>query len=294
MNILITGGAGFLGRALTLKLLKSNSDCVIRIYSRDELKHWEFRNLLDKQGFADRVRFFIGDVRDRERLIRACEGVHTVIHCAALKHIESGEYNPQEAVKTNIYGTSNVIDACIANKVRSCCLVSSDKAVNPSCLYGATKYASEKLWLNANHIKGNREMCFWGVRFGNLKDSTGSVWCRFEELRQRYGRGTTYPITDDRMTRFVIGVIEASEFICQRLVTDKSVVYVPKMHSVRIADIPYDYDKDAKIEIIGLRDGEKLHEETVSINELAEEHETYWIVGNVPGATLGNSVKSGQ
>jgi len=297
--VLITGGAGSLGYELTKQYLIAGYQ--VRVYSRDEYKHWDLINKLSadedfrnqftpitaefrdfvRMPFLPRemfgyLRLLIGDVRDAGRLNRALEGVDIVIHTAALKQIESGEYNPQEVVKTNIDGTQNVVDACINNNVRYACLVSSDKAVNPSNLYGASKYMQEKLWLAGNNLKGSREMTFYGARFGNLRGSKGSVWELFEKQKET----GIFTITDEKMTRFDYSLKDASEFIIKREGTGvKPTIYIPKMKWYSIMDLPKLYHPNPKIEIIGLRSGEKLFEELVGEFEPVIEFDTHYKLG---------------
>lgn len=286
-TVLITGGAGFLGSELVREILDKRPDWVVRVFSRDEYKHFQLNASLNSDQ-KNRVRFLLGDVRDKDRLIRACEGVHIVLHVAALKQIESGEYNPQEVIKTNIDGTDNVIEACLVNNVEQAVFMSSDKAVNPSNLYGATKYVGEKLWLNANHIKGNRRTSFWGFRCGNMWGSSGSV----EELFDKcLAEGKPLPITDMKMSRFEISVQDVARLIVSQLGDFPllPVILVPKMGVWKMEEYIKNQYSGVEYQIIGRRSGEKLYEELVGENELSDEMGDFWIVGR---GEYGRSVRS--
>jgi len=283
-TVLITGGAGSLGTELTKLYLTKGYK--VRVFSRDEYKHWKLKQELGS-GQLKKVRFLIGDIRDKDRLTRACEGIDLVIHAGALKQIESGEYNPQEVVKTNVVGTSNVIDACIDNNVKRCAFISSDKAVNPSNLYGASKYMGEKLWIDANNIKGDRDMVFFAFRFGNLRGSAGSVWELFEKQKEK----NTFTITDRYMTRFNYSLKEASEFIFRFCENPQPYIFVPKMKWFWIQHLPYLFSKHPKIKYIGLRKGEKLYEELCSDLELVKTYKDYYVIGK---GTSGKNIRSGD
>lgn len=254
-NVLITGGTGSFGKRFTKLILEQFRPNKIIIYSRDELKQYEMA-----QEFNDNcMRYFIGDVRDKERLLKAMNGVHYVIHAAALKHVPIAEYNPMECIKTNIMGAQNVIDAALINHVEKVIALSTDKAANPVNLYGATKLASDKLFVAANNLVGPKETKFSVVRYGNVIGSRGSVIPYFKKLI--VDGETTLPITDERMTRFLITLTEGVEFVIknfQRMQGGE--IFVPKIPSMKIVDLAKALAPDMKHEIIGIRPGEKLHE----------------------------------
>jgi len=283
-TVIILGGAGSLGSELTKLFLDKGYK--VRVFSRDEYKHWKLKQELNDKQLAN-VRFLIGDIRDKDRLSRACEGVDLVIHAAALKQIESGEYNPQEVVKTNVVGTSNVIEACLDNSVFKCAFISSDKAVNPSNLYGASKYMAEKLWLDANNIIGHKNMVFFAFRFGNLRGSAGSVWELFEKQRE----DNIFTITDKNMTRFNYSLKEASQFIAKICDKPEPYIFVPKMKWFYIKHLPYLFSDKPNIKYIGARQGEKLYEEICSNLELVKEHNGYYIIGV---GESGKNIRSGD
>lgn len=259
--VLITGGTGSFGKKFIRVMLDEYHPAKIIVFSRDELKQYEMQSA----GFNHpSLRYFIGDIRDKERCKRAFDGVDVVIHAAALKQVPACEYNPMEAIKTNILGSSNVIDAAIDSGVSRVVALSTDKAVNPVNLYGATKLAAEKLFVQSNAYAGGREIRFACVRYGNVVGSRGSVVPVFLKLRQT-GKLT---VTDDRMTRFWISleqgvrfVISAAENMCG------GEVFVPKIPSCTILDLARAVAPEARIEIIGIRPGEKLHEVLISEDE---------------------------
>ncbi|CAM3514008.1 UDP-N-acetylglucosamine 4,6-dehydratase (inverting) [Hydrogenibacillus schlegelii] len=251
-TVLVTGGTGSFGQRFVATVLQESVKKVI-IFSRDELKQYEMA-----QSFDDpRIRFFIGDVRDKERLYRAFDGVDIVVHAAALKQVPAAEYNPFEAVKTNIIGTQNVIDAAIDCGVEKIIALSTDKAVNPINLYGATKLASEKIFVAANAYVGERKTRFAVVRYGNVVGSRGSVVPLFIRLKKT-GR---LPITDVRMTRFWITLDQGVRFVLASL--DRmhgGEIFVPKIPSMRVVDLAKAICPECEQEIIGIRPGEKIHE----------------------------------
>lgn len=254
-SILITGGTGSFGKKYTETLLqKFNPDRII-IYSRDELKQYEMSQIFD----TDIMRYFIGDVRDRERLVLATAGVDYIIHAAALKHVPVAEYNPMECIKTNIYGAENVIHAAIQNNVEKVIALSTDKAANPINLYGATKLASDKLFVAANNIVGKNQTRFAVVRYGNVIGSRGSVVPFFKKLIEE---GAEFlPLTDDRMTRFWITLQEGVDFVLrnfERMYGGE--LFIPKIPSVKITDLATAMAPEIKQKVIGIRPGEKLHE----------------------------------
>tara|TARA_B100001564_G_scaffold360040_1_gene385038 strand:+ start:5773 stop:6765 length:993 start_codon:yes stop_codon:yes gene_type:complete len=254
-NVLITGGTGSFGSKLIKKLLSDNISERIIVYSRDELK----QSLLKEELNDKRVRYFIGDVRDAERLNLASRGVDTLIHAAALKQVPSSEYNPMEAIKTNIHGAENVIKCSIENEIDNVIALSTDKAANPINLYGATKLASDKLFIAANNIKGKQNTKFCVVRYGNVIGSRGSVIPYFAKLYNN--KEKVYPITDFEMTRFLISLDDGVDFVLNSLKIQKGgEIFVPKIPSVRIVDLALSFNKNAELKEIGLRPGEKIHE----------------------------------
>jgi UDP-N-acetylglucosamine 4,6-dehydratase/5-epimerase len=259
--ILVTGGTGSFGKKFTQIMLHEYHPQKIIIYSRDELKQHEMR----ASGFNhESLRYFIGDVRDKERLRRAMHGVDVVVHAAALKQVPACEYNPMEAIKTNIIGTSNVVEAALDAGVKKVIALSTDKAVNPVNLYGATKLAAEKLIVQSNAYAGADVTRFACVRYGNVVGSRGSVVPVF--LQQRKSGKVT--LTDDRMTRFWLSLEQGVQFVIRCIEQMQGgEVFVPKIPSMLVADLGRAIAPDAKIEIIGIRPGEKLHEVLISEDE---------------------------
>ena len=259
-NVLVTGGTGSFGREFIKMLLSDHEPRRVVVYSRDELKQFDMRNepCFDKD---DRLRFFIGDVRDRQRLARAFDGVDVVVHAAALKQVVAAEYNPFEVIKTNIHGAQNVIDCAIDKGVSRVIALSTDKAANPVNLYGATKLCSDKLFVAGNAYAGAKDTVFSVVRYGNVAGSRGSVVPFF--LKKR--KSGVLPLTDERMTRFWIELEYAVRFVIDCLSRAKGgELFVPKIPSVRVRDIAEIIAPDAKVEIVGVRPGEKLHEVMVT------------------------------
>lgn len=253
-SILITGGTGSFGHAFVPMTLKKYNPRRLIIFSRDEMKQWEMSKLY---GDDKRVRFFIGDVRDKERLVRALDGVDYVVHAAATKIVPTAEYNPFECVKTNIIGAMNLIDACIDRKVKRVVALSTDKACSPANLYGATKLASDKLFVAGNSYTGTGDTKFAVVRYGNVMGSRGSVIPFFINEAKR----GCVPITDPRMTRFMITLDQGVELVW--LALDSLVggeIYVKKIPSMNIVDVARAAAPDAKQVLVGIRPGEKLHE----------------------------------
>ena len=252
-TILVTGGTGSFGKMFTSLLLEEWNPDSIRIFSRGELLQWE----MQQNNHDDRLRFLIGDVRDRDRLYRAMNDVDVVVHAAALKQVPAAEYNPMEAVKTNIDGASNIINASIDNGVERVMALSTDKAVHPVNLYGATKMVAEKLFVQGNAYAGGKRTRFACTRYGNVVGSRGSIIPLFVEQRKQ-GRVT---ITDERMTRFWLTLEQGARFVAQRIETMKGgEIFVPKIPSMRIADLAEVIAPGCDVEIIGIRPGEKLHE----------------------------------
>ena len=261
-SILITGGTGSLGKSLIRHLLKNSEARRIIIFSRDELKQQALRI---EHHDSDRLRFFIGDIRDQQRLIRAMHGVDYVFHAAALKQVDTGEYNPMEFIKTNIIGSSNVIEASLDANVKKVVALSTDKASSPINLYGATKLTADKLFIAANTYGSSYGTKFSVVRYGNVMGSRGSVIPFFLEKARL---GEALPITDKRMTRFWISIEEATRFVTNALLDmNGGELYVPKIPSFRITDLASVISPESKTVEIGLRPGEKLHEEMISFDD---------------------------
>lgn len=257
-NILITGGTGSFGKKYTELILKKYKPNKIIIYSRDELKQYEMSQEYNKSEHKC-MRYFIGDVRDVDRLKKAMNDVDYVIHAAALKHVPIAEYNPMECIKTNINGAQNVIDAAIENKVKKIIALSTDKAANPVNLYGATKLASDKLFVAANNLVGKQNTSFAVVRYGNVIGSRGSVIPYFQKLINNNEK--TLPITDERMTRFMITLEQGVEFVLKNFERMKGgEIFVPKIPSIKIVELARAMAPNLPQEIIGIRPGEKLHE----------------------------------
>ena len=252
--IMITGGTGSFGQMCTKFLLKQNVKKII-IFSRDELKQFEMNNKFKNS----KIRFFIGDVRDRDRLKLATKKVDIIIHAAALKQVPAAEYNPMECIKTNIYGAENVISASLDNKVQKILALSTDKAANPVNLYGATKLCSDKLFIDANNLSGADNVKFAVVRYGNVVGSRGSVEPFFKSLIQK--KVKSLPVTDERMTRFWITLEHGVKFVLNSIdIMRGGELFVPKIPSIKITDLVKALDKNIKYHIVGIRPGEKLHE----------------------------------
>ena len=281
-TILITGGTGSFGKKFVSTVLNKYTPKKIIIYSRDELKQFEMQEnpAYRKEGVL--MRYFIGDVRDAERLKRAMEGVDIVIHAAALKQVPAAEYNPFEAVKTNIIGGQNVIDACFAAGVKKVIALSTDKAAAPINLYGATKLCSDKLFVAANNYRGHHDIKFSVVRYGNVMGSRGSVIPFFMQKKKE----NILPVTDDRMTRFNITLQEGVDFVINSLERMwGGELFVPKIPSYKILDIAKAIAPDAKISIVGIRPGEKLHEEMITATDAIntiEFNDYYVILPSIP------------
>lgn len=263
-KILITGGTGSLGKYLTNYLIKNYPEIEkIIIYSRDEQKHFQMAQEFNNEEIK-KIRFLIGDIRDKERLNRAIEDVDYVVHAAAMKHVHISEYNPDECVKTNINGAENLIECCLKNNVKRVVALSTDKACSPINLYGATKLVSDKLFISANNIKGKRDLKFSVVRYGNVMNSNGSVIPYFQKMKQN-GYLT---ITDPKMTRFNITLDQAVKMILFALQNCwGGELYVPKISSFKIIDLAKSICDDCEIKTIGLRPGEKIHEEMISLSD---------------------------
>ena len=276
-TILITGGTGSFGKCFTKYVMEHANPKKVIIYSRDEFKQWMMANELKEYG--DRLRFFIGDVRDQERLHRAFYGVDYVIHAAALKQVPACEYNPNEAIKTNIHGAMNVIEAALDCGVKKVVALSTDKAVNPVNLYGGTKLVSDKLFVAANAYVGNKDISFSIVRYGNVAGSRGSIIPLFHSLIER--GEIELPITDLRMTRFWISLEQGVELVIKALDEAKGgETFISKIPSFKITDLAQAMLPGCKIREIGIRPGEKLHEIMVTTEDsfTTYEFEKHFIV----------------
>lgn len=261
-NILITGGTGSFGKKYTQILLKNYKPNKIIIYSRDELKQYEMASEFSHSS----MRYFIGDVRDESRLNTAMNGVDFVIHAAAMKHVPIAEYNPMECIKTNIHGAQNVINASLKNRVEKVIALSTDKACNPVNLYGATKLASDKLFIAANNIAGQSPTRFSVVRYGNVVGSRGSVVPLFKKLIENGAK--ELPITDERMTRFWITLEDGVKFVLKNFERmHGGELFIPKIPSMKITDLAATLAPNLLIKLIGIRPGEKLHEIMISADD---------------------------
>lgn len=273
-TILVTGGTGSFGKKFITKVLKQDIKKVI-VFSRDELKQYEMA-----QEFTDpRIRFFIGDVRDKDRLYRAFDGVDVVIHAAALKHVGACEYNPFEAVKTNINGAQNIIEAAIDRGVEKVIALSTDKAASPINLYGATKLASDKLFVAGNSYVGSKVTKFSVVRYGNVVGSRGSVVPFFKKLKEQ--GENQLPITDERMTRFWITLEQGVQFVIDNLQRmNGGEIFIPKIPSMKVVDLAKAIAPNAEIKIVGIRPGEKLHEAMINEDDARQtlEYDTYYVI----------------
>ncbi len=256
-SILVTGGTGSFGNTFVPMTLAKYNPKKIIIYSRDEMKQWEMAKKF--QG-DDRVRFFIGDVRDKDRLYRALDGVDYVVHAAATKIVPTAEYNPFECVKTNINGAMNLIDACIDKGVKRVVALSTDKASSPVNLYGATKLASDKLFVAGNSYAGGHQTRFAVVRYGNVMGSRGSVIPFFMSIRDK----GVLPITDERMTRFMISLEQGVELVWHAFDDmEGGEIYVKKIPSMKVTDLAWAIAPEARLDYVGIRPGEKLHEQMI-------------------------------
>ena len=263
-RLLITGGTGSFGKAFINRVLNEFPDIQrVVIYSRDELKQWELQQLFPESKYPQ-LRFFLGDVRDKDRLRRALERIDTVVHAAALKQVPAAEYNPMEFVKTNVLGAENVIQACLDTAVKRVVALSTDKAAAPINLYGATKLCSDKLFIAANNIKGIRDLTFSVVRYGNVMGSRGSVIPFFLQK----AKTGVLPITDPEMTRFNISLNEGVDMVLWALQSSLGgELFVPKIPSYRITDIAEAVGPSCEKPIVGIRPGEKIHEEMITVSD---------------------------
>ena len=276
-SVLVTGGTGSFGTSFIKKILETTTVKRVVVFSRDELKQYDMEQAEWLAPFRDRVRFFIGDVRDAERLKLACEGVDVVIHAAALKQVPAAEYNPFEAIKTNVLGAQNVIDAARANGVKRVVALSTDKAAAPINLYGATKLCSDKLFVAANNYVGGRDLKMCVVRYGNVMGSRGSVIPFF---RKKAPDGLI-PITDEAMTRFSITLEAGVQFVLDCLErTWGGEIFVPKIPSYRILDVAEAVAPEVPTTVVGIRPGEKLHEEMITSTDALStvEFDSYYVI----------------
>lgn len=276
-TVLVTGGTGSFGKRFIQTTLERFEPAKVIVYSRDELKQFEMQHLEPFASYPDVMRWFIGDVRDAPRLNRAMEGVQVVVHAAALKQVPAAEYNPFEAVKTNVLGGQNVIDAAMAAESEHVIALSTDKAAAPINLYGATKLTSDKLFVAANNYKGHRNIRFSVVRYGNVMGSRGSVIPFFLKMRP----SGVLPITDERMTRFNITLQQGVDFVLDcfgRMWGGE--IFVPRIPSYRITDVAEAIAPDAEHKVVGIRPGEKLHEEMVTSTDSLNtvEFDDYFVI----------------
>lgn len=289
-SILITGGTGSLGKALT-KHIFDNYPQIKRlvIFSRDEQKQFQMAQDYPSAKYPQ-IRFFIGDVRDKERLCRAMSGIDFVIHAAAMKHVHIAEYNPDECVKTNIDGAKNVIDACLETEVQRVVALSTDKACAPINLYGATKLTSDKLFIAANNIKGSKDIRFSVVRYGNVMGSNGSVIPFFIKKK---GTGVL-PITDPNMTRFNISLKGGVEMVMHALQNAwGGEIFIPKIPSYKISDVAQAIAPNCTHQIVGIRPGEKIHEEMITPSDSFYTYDLgkyYTILPSVPSWNIDNFI----
>jgi len=290
-SILITGGTGSLGKALTSHILNFHPNIKkLVILSRDEQKQFQMAQEFPEQKFPQ-IRYLLGDVRDKDRLIRAFQGIDIVIHAAAMKHVHLAEYNPDECIKTNIGGAQNVINAALQNSVTNVVALSTDKACAPINLYGATKLTSDKLFVAANNIKGSKSIKFSVVRYGNVMGSNGSVIPFFIKKRLE-GK---LPITDPSMTRFNISLQGGVDMVMHAIEHSwGGEIFIPKIPSYRITDIAKAIAPDCEIEIIGIRPGEKIHEEMITTSDAFNTYDLgkyFIILPSVPVFNLNEFIK---
>ncbi len=264
-SILITGGTGSFGKKFVEYILSKTNPRKLVVFSRDEMKQFDMSELYPERNFPC-IRYFLGDVRDKERLIRATSGIDIIIHAAAMKQIVSAEYNPTECIATNILGAQNLIDAAIFNKVKKVVALSTDKAANPINLYGATKLCSDKLFVAANNLSGNQKTRFSIVRYGNVAGSRGSVIPYFKKLIK--DGVTSLPITHPEMTRFIITLEQGVELVINTLnLMHGGEIFVPKLPSIKIKDLIPILGTDLSFDVVGVRPGEKIHETMIPVEE---------------------------
>lgn len=272
-SILITGGTGSFGHHFVPMTLARFNPKKLVVYSRDEMKQWEMAKLFEGDN---RVRFFIGDIRDKDRLSRGLDGIDYVVHAAATKIVPTSEYNPFECIKTNVNGAMHLIDACIDKKVKKVVALSTDKACNPVNLYGASKLASDKLFISGNSYAAKKKTRFAVVRYGNVIGSRGSIIPFFQQLAEE---SKALPITDSRMTRFMISLEQGVELVWQAFNDmDGGEIYVKKIPSMKVTDIAKAIGPNSELEVIGIRPGEKLHEQMIGLEDAhyTYEYENYY------------------
>lgn len=287
-KILITGGTGSFGQAFVKKILKKYNPKKVIIFSRDEFKQHQMNEL-----FKDnRLRFFLGDVRDRERLELAMDGIDFIVHAAALKQVPAAEYNPMEFIKTNVLGAENVVYAAIKFGIKKIVALSTDKASNPINLYGATKLLSDKIFVSANNITGKKDTQFSVVRYGNVFNSRGSVFPIFKEILEK--KKKYFPITHPDMTRFIITLDQGVDFVIKSFERmHGGEIFIPKIKSLRIMDLAKVMDSKKKIKYLGVRPGEKMHEFLFSSDEtvLIYEFNNHYVLA--PSITFTHIAKNG-
>lgn len=276
-NILVTGGTGSFGQAFVETVLRDHDPAKLVVFSRDELKQGQMRERLRPLDGDGRLRYFIGDIRDKDRLYRAFDGIDVVIHAAALKQVPACEYNPIEAIRTNVLGSANVVDAAIDRNVEQVVALSTDKAANPVNLYGATKLCSDKLFVAGNNYSGHHSTRFSVVRYGNVLGSRGSVVPLFLERR----KSGVLPITHPDMTRFWITLNDAVDFVLVSL--DRmhgGEIFVPKIPSMKITDLARAVAPESELRVVGIRPGEKLHEVMIPDDDARStvEHDDYYTI----------------
>lgn len=292
-SVLVTGGTGSFGKKFVATILKNYPDVKrLVIFSRDELKQYEMAQEFSPKEFPQ-LRYFIGDVRDKDRLLKAMREIDFVVHAAALKHVPIAEYNPFECIKTNVLGAQNVIDACLETSVKKVVALSTDKAAAPINLYGATKLCADKLFVAANNMKGKRDIKFSAVRYGNVFCSRGSVVPFFLKKKRE---GGVLPITDERMTRFSISLEDGVKLVLNAFkMMWGGEVFVPKIPSYKIMDIAKAVAPECDIEYVGIRPGEKIHEEMItttdSLNTI-EFDDYYVIVPSMPSWKVDDYAKA--
>lgn len=275
-SILVTGGTGSFGKRFIRTVLHRYSPRRLIVYSRDELKQYEMSKRFPESVYPA-MRYFLGDVRDYDRLLRALKGVDYVVHAAALKHVPAAEYNPFEFVKTNVIGSQNLIEACIERNVRKVIALSTDKACNPVNLYGATKLCADKLFVAGNSYSGGEDTRFAIVRYGNVLGSRGSVVPLFMRLRET----GVLPITDERMTRFWLTLDQAVDLVLRAFETAQGgEIFVPRIPSMRIVDVARAIAPECRLETVGIRPGEKLHEAMISDDDAPHTfaHDGYYVI----------------